>query len=114
MLKRDFGILFLAACAVFLSIQNEGPFTFEKAWCEDILFRCYLDNLDHLSWEVSLKQYLFFLYRYHHFSSSDIENLDITAYNNLPPPVSVRTYFFNCFCCSRPLSDHFLDALFSY
>jgi hypothetical protein len=33
MLKRDFGILFLAACAVFLSIQNEGPFTFEKAWC---------------------------------------------------------------------------------
>lgn len=32
MLKRDFGILFLAACAVFLSIQNEGPFTFEKAW----------------------------------------------------------------------------------
>lgn len=32
MYKRDFGILFLAACAVFLSLQNDGPYTFKKAW----------------------------------------------------------------------------------
>ena len=37
MYKRDFGILFLAACAIFLSLQNEGPFTFKKAWYDVFL-----------------------------------------------------------------------------
>ena len=32
MYKRDFGILLLSVCAVYLSLQHENPFTFKKAW----------------------------------------------------------------------------------
>jgi hypothetical protein len=32
MYKRDFGILILSVCAVYLSLQNEGPFSFKPAW----------------------------------------------------------------------------------
>jgi hypothetical protein len=33
MYTRDFGILILSVCAVYLSLQNEGPFSFKPAWC---------------------------------------------------------------------------------
>lgn len=32
MLKRDFGILLLSVCALYLSLQNEGAYQFKKAW----------------------------------------------------------------------------------
>jgi len=32
MYKRDVGILLLSVFAVYFSIQNEGPFSFRKAW----------------------------------------------------------------------------------
>lgn len=32
MLKRDFGILLLSVCALYLSLQHEGAFQFRKAW----------------------------------------------------------------------------------
>lgn len=33
MYKRDFGILLLSVCALYLSLQNEGAYQFKKAWC---------------------------------------------------------------------------------
>ncbi len=35
MLKRDFAALLLSCIAVLVSLQNEGTFTFRKAWCAD-------------------------------------------------------------------------------
>lgn len=32
MYKRDFGILFIAICAIYLSLNNDGPFVLRKAW----------------------------------------------------------------------------------
>ena len=32
MLKRDFGVLLLSVCALFLSLQHEGAYQFRKAW----------------------------------------------------------------------------------
>lgn len=32
MYKRDFGILALTVFAVYFALQNEGTFTFKKAW----------------------------------------------------------------------------------
>ncbi len=32
MLKRDFGILLLSVCALYLSLQHEGAYQFRKAW----------------------------------------------------------------------------------
>jgi hypothetical protein len=32
MYKRDFGVLLLALCALYISLQSEGPFAFKKAW----------------------------------------------------------------------------------
>ena len=34
MRKRDLGVLLVAAFAAFYTLQDDqGPFTFEKAWC---------------------------------------------------------------------------------
>lgn len=33
MYKRDFGILLLSVCALYLSLQHEGAYQFKKAWC---------------------------------------------------------------------------------
>lgn len=33
MYKRDFGILLLSVCALYLSLQYEGAYQFKKAWC---------------------------------------------------------------------------------
>ncbi len=38
MYRRDFGILLLSAFAVYYAMQNEGPFTFRKAWCAPLQF----------------------------------------------------------------------------
>ena len=32
LLKRDFAVLLLSVCAVYLSLQHEGELSFRKAW----------------------------------------------------------------------------------
>lgn len=32
MLKRDFAVLLLSVCALYISMQKEGQFAFKKAW----------------------------------------------------------------------------------
>ena len=33
MYKRDFAAVLLSCIAILVSLQNEGTFTFRKAWC---------------------------------------------------------------------------------
>lgn len=43
MRKRDFGVLLIAAFAVYYTLQEgQGPFSFRKAWCASHCMRCSL------------------------------------------------------------------------
>ena len=33
MYTRDFGVLLLSVCALYLALQRESPFNYKKAWC---------------------------------------------------------------------------------